>query len=158
MKISERITTYKQSKKLKRLGINQDLKAGDYFYCDGHNGEMTGFCYGYHSDDDRLDYLEYKNYSNHNSGFYQQNNCLLNDIEEKIKAFDGSQIDNMLPLFIGGYSLKWISDINSKFYYQYQQWKAGNSSDLVNAEGATHIEAKTNLLIKLLENNIISLS
>lgn len=144
--MNERVTTYEQSLRLKQLGVSQNIEVGDYFYkgkslCFAHNKE----------DDESIGFLEFE------SGSFQENEVYFIHEIDLIKAFDGTQIDQMLPhnIMKCGHSY-WLNTVNAVgFAYSYNANYGEIGFKLIKAEGKTKIEAKTKLLINLLEKKLI---
>lgn len=144
-KLESRFTTLKQSLKLKELGVEQELQNGDWFFLKGNN-ELSLKC--------SVTSFIYSNDFNHLSTGDNDENTYLG-----VKAFDGSQIDKMLPFAEGDYILRSETYGENGFKYFYYDKHGDNKYlDDLFGFGSTHIEAKTNLLINLLEQGLISIS
>lgn len=143
--IENRVTNFLQSKRLKELNVSQELKAGDFFY---YKDEFC-FC---PTDIDFMQFLS--------GEFVENETYFIQDIYIKYKAFDGTQIDEMLPPTMrirGGRAYKifahtsFYASIEERFVERYEN----NGTVYILGVGRTRLEAKTNLLIELLEKGIL---
>lgn len=144
-------TNLKQSLKLKELGLNQEVQVLDAFF-DTHEESFTlrlsfdtfGFSRDtdyFFSDDDRPDLQIYRD------DHFLQSTCLA-------KSFSYVEIEELLPLKIN------VMGRKNEFYFnphseipEYGYCSGGKRA--IYCKGNTHLEAKFNLLVVLLEMNKI---
>lgn len=162
MEILKRITSYEQSLKLQQLGVNQNLDTGSYFF--EKDSDSLSFCVSSCNiivkgeateEKENIDFITYDDIThkdfNSNDDFYAEE-------LDVVKAFDGAQIDELLPVCVeGNYYLQMQYDPRLKtfgyFYYDTE-----SQSHLLESSASTKFEAKINMLILLLENGDISFS
>lgn len=146
MNIQDRITSLKQSEKLKELGINQSVEVGDWFF----DVWEKKLCFRYNS----TSASQYEN--KHDQGV----RVVIEETQGAVhvKAFDGAQIDAMLPTRLEDKDITFYFNIakgsdyfNSSFYDE----SSNSNFKRIDAAGKTKLEAKTNLLIQLLEQGFI---
>lgn len=150
-----RTTNLEQSKKLAGLGVNQRIDVKDCYY---YNNQFCTFLY------DENDLFEdagnqgVGNHFNYEEGaFFELSNCTKKR-SGFFKAFDGAQIDEMLPLLIDQHELSPIRINSNTLSYCYYNHQDNTVIEDLRARGETKLEAKANLLIKLLENKVIALN
>ena len=164
-----RVTTLEQSKRLKKLGISQELKKHDFAYTE------DGICIVNYNNGQ---YTELKPFNNIPETTYK-NDGICDGGYDVVKAFDSFQIDEILPTIIrdgvfelntDGYKetrdlvYSYIIDsyddcISVGYFNQFPKNKFLNETKKrfsgIRATGSTKLEAKANLLIMLLEHNIV---
>lgn len=163
-----RVTTIEQSKKLKELGISQDLQKYDFAYTE------DGICIVNYNNGQ---YTQFKPFNNIPETTIR-NNGICDGGYDVVKAFDSFQIDKMLPTIIkdgvfelntDGYTetrdlvYSYIIElydncIMTGYFNQFPKNEFLNETKEqfigVRGIGLTKLDAKTNLLITLLEHNL----
>jgi hypothetical protein len=144
--MKNRVTSFEQSLALQNLGVKQNIEIGDWFFGESKEAALclktSNTMYSYQSKTGNLTSTSFKKVS-----------------ELKTKAFDGGQIDEMLPNLIKNTFLRksvTIEEALEKVGYYFESMVGER---VVYKEvfgwGETHLKAKTNLLIKLLETDSI---
>lgn len=160
--MKNRITTLEQSKRLKELGVSQEIKVFDFVFLERKGLDTRIFfriVTGKTTYKDQSIIYSVKEYSDVDTPY-----CIKHDSEGKyqdiIKAFDGGQIDELLPKFIEvldqEYEL-YFFPYTSNPEYGYKREINGKWKRAIYCQAKTHVESKANLVIKLLENKLITL-
>ncbi len=133
-------TNLKQSLKLRKLGVGQEIGIGDWFY-ENTNTEIH-FCYEIYDEDFKI--VHFYPLGAHSCNY-------VKELGPRVKAFDEAQISEMLPVHI-------LDEINAKVKCplclgrtNQNEWVYYYDVTSISGSGKTHLEAKTNLLISLLE-------
>ncbi|MGB0862456.1 MAG: hypothetical protein ACPGXZ_06030 [Saprospiraceae bacterium] len=144
--MQDRITTLEQSLRLKELGVEQKLNKTDFFYFE--ESENPHIFYK----EILEEWIEAVDFSD---GSFSE---IIRVEEVQCKAFDAAQIDDRLSLEMNdAFWLTSAKNYTNAYTYCYFNVRKNAAYKELRGEGKTHIEAKTNLLIKLLENKIIEL-